>query len=275
MKRILLLAIVAATTLSACQKKDQIVVLKTKFGDIRILLYDQTPKHKQNFLYLAKEGLYDSTLFHRVIRNFMIQGGDVNGRPGMEARIDYTVPAEFVDTLIHHRGAVAAARQGDQVNPQRASSGSQFYIVQGLVQSEAELTTDMAKLNQFVPRISEIPGYEHMTDTLNAIYYAQGSEAYYQKLLSLKPVLEEAFSVSLNRDYPERRMKIYTSIGGTPHLDDAYTVFGRVVEGMEVVDQIAAVQTAQGDRPVEDIYLKVELEDISPAQLQKRYPWPF
>ena len=275
MKRIFLIASASLLMLASCQKKDYIVVIKTAYGDIRVILYDQTPKHKQNFLYLARTGQYDSTVFHRVIRNFMIQGGDVNAKPGMEDKIDYTIPAEFIDTLIHHRGALAAARLGDQQNPERASSGCQFYIVQGLVQSETELTTDMARLNQYLNRIGELPGYESMPDTLNAIYYSKGNEAYYQKILSLKPVLEEGFSINLSRNYPERRMKVYTTLGGTPHLDDAYTVFGRVVEGLEVVEKIAGVQTGQANRPVENIYIRMELEPISPKQLQKRYPSPF
>ncbi len=120
---ILLSVMTVMLSLSSCEKKDYLVTIKTKFGDIMVILYDQTPKHKENFLKLAKSGDYDSTIFHRVIRDFMVQGGDVNAKPGNKNKIDYTLPAEFVDTLFHRRGALAAARQPDNINPKKESSG--------------------------------------------------------------------------------------------------------------------------------------------------------
>lgn len=184
------------------------VLLKTSMGDIVIALYDETPLHKENFIKLVNDKYYDGVLFHRIIQNFMIQTGDPesktakpgqmlgNGGPG------YTIPAEFVPGLYHKRGAVAAARMGDNVNPKKESSGSQFYIVDGRVFS---------------------------TNDLNRVIQMTG------------------------KTYSMDQIKDYTSIGGAPHLDGDYTVFGEVVSGMEIVDKIAAQQKDGRDRPLEDI----------------------
>ncbi len=190
------------------QSEDTFILIKTNKGDIKIKLYNETPQHRDNFIKLVKEGFYEGTLFHRVIKNFMIQGGDPqskNAAPGQRlgnGGPGYTIPAEFNDNLIHKKGALAAARQGDNVNPQKASSGSQFYIVQGKKYSQAEL-------------------------------------AMYEK--------------KLNKTFSAKQKEVYTTIGGTPFLDGEYTVFGEVVDGIEVVDEIANVQTQPGDRPVEDV----------------------
>jgi peptidyl-prolyl cis-trans isomerase B (cyclophilin B) len=263
---VLLITFIAA----GCHKeKDYLVTIKTRFGDIGLILYDQTPEHKQNFLKLAQSGQYDSTLFHRVIPAFMIQGGDVGTRPGSSGDVDYTLPAEFVDTLFHHYGALAAARQGDGVNPEKRSSGSQFYIVQGTIADADQLTTDMQQLNKLLPNLAEVPGYETILDTLRNLYFNAGEAAYNAKLMQLVPVIEERFDVQLKKKYPKDRLQAYTRIGGTWHLDDAYTVFGRVVSGMQVVEQIAAVQTAPGDKPVEPVYMTVEVEEISQKQIRE------
>ena len=258
-------------SLSSCEKKDYLVTIKTKFGDIMVILYDQTPKHKENFLKLAKSGDYDSTIFHRVIRDFMVQGGDVNAKPGNKNKIDYTLRAEFVDTLFHRRGALAAARQPDNINPKKESSGCQFYIVQGVVFSPEELTTDMQKVNQYLRKLIEKPEYAGLQDELTKVYYEEGEKAYSKKIVELLPVLEKEFNTGFKKDYPADRLKVYTTVGGTPHLDDAYTVFGQVVEGMEVVNKIAAVKTGKMDKPLEDIYMTMEVKEISPKELKKLY----
>ncbi len=196
------------------QQSEQLVKITTDFGEIVLKLYNETPAHRDNFVKLVEEGFYDGTLFHRVINAFMIQGGDPsskNAQPGQplgSGGPDYTIQAEIVPGLFHKKGALAAARLGDQANPERRSSGSQFYIVQGRVWTPEELD-----------RMEQQRGM--------------------------------AFS-------PEQR-QAYTTIGGTPHLDAGYTVFGEVVEGLDVVDKIAAVQTAPGDRPVQDVAMKIEL----------------
>lgn len=190
----------------------QKVKIITSFGEIIIELFNQTPVHRDNFLKLASEGYYDGVLFHRVINSFMIQAGDPYSKaaqPGQPLGLggpDYTLTAEIVPGLFHKKGALAAARQGDQVNPQRRSSGSQFYIVQGRVWTHEELDR-----------------------------------------------MEQQRGVSFS---PEQR-QAYTSIGGTPHLDGGYTVFGQVIQGIDVVERIAAVQTGTGDRPLQDVSLKM------------------
>jgi len=271
MKNIVFALLGIVLAFSACAKKDYVVTIKTSYGDIKVILYDQTPEHKENFLKLAKSGDYDSTIFHRIIKNFMIQGGDVNAKSGNENKIDYTVPAEFVDSLFHHKGALAAARKGDNINPKKESSGCQWYIVQGQVVPEAQLTTDMQKVNQYLPQLMQKPDYAHLRDELSKIYYEQGQEAYADKIMECVPIVEKEFNIKCTREYSAERLQAYTTIGGTPHLDDEYTVFGRVVEGLDVVDKIGAVQTATMDKPAEDIFMTMEVKAMSPKKLKKLY----
>lgn len=190
--------------------KDCRVLVKTNMGDLTILLSDKTPQHRDNFLKLVNEGFYNGLLFHRVINGFMIQGGDPNSKnAGPNDRLGsggpgYTVPAEMIPELIHQKGALAAARTGDGVNPERKSSGSQFYIVHGGPLSDQQLDK-----------------------------------------------IEQQSGVS----YSDEQRELYKTIGGTPFLDHNYTVYGKVVEGMEIVDKIAETKTAPGDRPVEDVVI--------------------
>lgn len=191
--------------------KDTLVEIITDFGTMKFKLYKETPLHRANFLKLAGEGFYDSLLFHRVIKDFMIQGGDPqskNAAPGQmlgSGDVGYKIPAEFVDTLYHKKGVLAAARDG---NPQKASSGCQFYIVQGKKLTEPEM--QMAEQR-------------------------------------------------LGKKLTEAQRQAYTTVGGTPWLDGGYTVFGEIVEGLDVVDKIAAVETLPGDRPKTDVRMKVRL----------------
>ncbi len=272
MKKSLIIWITTALIFTSCQDKDYLVTIKTRYGDIKVILYDDTPLHKKNFLKLAGEGMYDSTTFHRVIENFMIQGGDINAKPGFKGTIEYTIPAELVKSHFHHRGALAAARQPDNINPEKASSGDQFYIVQGQRFKAADLTIDMDKINKYLTNLAEVPGYEGILDTLTEIYYKKGIAAYNKKISELKPVMEQRFGVSFDKKYPPERLKAYTTIGGAPHLDDSYTVFGRVVEGLDVVDKIASVKTGPGDKPVEDIFMTMEVESVPASKIEKRYP---
>lgn len=262
----------AALLLDCTPQKDYVVTINTKYGPIKVILYDQTPKHKQNFLKLAREGKYDSTTFHRIIKDFMIQGGDVNAKPGNENEIDYTIPAEFVDTLIHHRGALAAARMGDQVNPARESNGCQFYIVEGQVFDKEDLTLDFDKINADLKHWAEVPGYDSLLENLQAVYRNNGPKAYNDSLKKLVPAMEKRFDKDYSKPYDPRRLKVYTTMGGAPHLDDTYTVFGRVVEGMDVVDKIASVKTAgPANKPVDDIYITMDVEEINKDTWNKRY----
>jgi len=270
MKSTLVLFLILALGFSACAKKDYLVTIRTSYGEIKVILYDQTPKHKANFLKLAENGDYDSTVFHRIIKGFMIQGGDIYQKPENKGKEEYTIPAEFLDTLIHVRGALAAARNPDNMNPEKASSGCQWYIVQGRVFGAEELTTDVGKMNQYVMQYLRRPENSALGQELSLVYQQQGEQGYVKKLIELRPEIEKEFNVSFAIDYPTDKLQVYTTVGGAPHLDGAYTVFGRVVEGMDIVDKIAAVQTAN-EAPLEKIYMTMELESMSPAKLKKQY----
>lgn len=210
------LALVGAMVLAGCRQKVNVVVMDTTMGTIELKLYDETPLHRDNLIQLVKEGAYDSLLFHRVIQDFMIQGGDPdskNAEPGVllgEGDRPYTVPAEFrLDQgIFHRRGVLGAAREGDDVNPEQRSSAMQFYIVWG--------------------RVFDDEGLDRMQERLDR---------------------STGGSVTLT---PEMR-EVYKTIGGTPHLDGQYTVFGEVVSGLEVVDAIQRVPTDENDRPLEDV----------------------
>ena len=245
------------------------IKIATTEGDIIVRLYDETPKHRDNFLKLAKEGYYDGTLFHRVIKDFMIQGGDPDSKGAPAGKMlgtggpDYTIPAEFVyPQLFHKRGALSAARQADEVNPERESSGSQFYIVWGKVYKPQELKQmerqmaqqqEQTVFNQLVAknrskimdlrRNRDREGLQELQDELIAETHALCAEM-------PKPA------------FTEEQKTAYTTVGGTPFLDNQYTVFGEVESGLEVVEKIQNCETARGDRPKTDISMTVSiLED--------------
>lgn len=200
----------------------KIVEIKTPKGNMYVRLYDETPKHRDNFLKLAEEGFYNGTKFHRIIKSFMIQGGDPysknpatedmsgTGGPG------YTTDAEINPQFFHKKGALAAARQGDAINPQKKSSGSQFYIVQGNAYNKNQL------------------------DSLES------------RIRSMKP----SFS------WPDEQKEVYAKLGGTPHLDGDYTIFGEVVKGLDVLDAIAKIPTVPGDRPTEDTAMEMRVLEV-------------
>ena len=209
MKKVILAALVILGLTCQAQKateKETIVVIKTNYGTIKAKLYNDTTQHRDNFIKLVNEGWYDNSPFHRIIKDFMIQGGQ-----NADGRLDpgYKVPAEIKDNHFHKKGALCAARQPDQVNPKKASSGSQFYIVQG--QKYDDQTLDM---------------YENRRGKV----------------------------------FGAKQRQAYKTVGGTPHLDGDYTVFGEVIEGMDVVDKIAAVKTGRMDAPIEAVTMTIEIE---------------
>ena len=265
-----------------CSKgdKDYLITIKTKFGDMKAILYNETPKHKENFVKLINEGFYDSLAFHRVIQNFMIQSGDPNsrnasaGQPLGSGGPGYTIPAEFNPKLFHKRGALSAARMGDNVNPQKESSGSQFYIVQGQVMNEAALTTDLNKLSSSVFQYIEANNDTLLRNELVLLYQTDQSE-YLQKILSLKETVAGELNTSFTKDYPADRLEAYTTVGGAQHLDDAYTVFGQVVEGLEVIDLIAAERTDGRDRPLKDIHMVITIEEVPQSEITDKYGYQY
>jgi len=238
------------------EAKFQIV---TEFGTIKIKLYNETPLHRDNFIKLTKEGFYTDLLFHRVISRFMIQGGDPdskNAEPGKllgNGDLGYTIPAEFNPKFFHHRGVLAAAREGDQVNPEKKSSACQFYLMQGRVFRPGELDSLQTKLennrkmNLMQTKIKAIEaelnqlGAEGKQNEINARINAL-REAVENESKQLPPIR-----------FTDEQRKAYTTIGGYPSLDQNYTIFGEVIEGMEVIDQIAQQQTDKNNRPLKDI----------------------
>lgn len=236
------------------------VDIETSMGHIKVMLYNETPAHRDNFVKLVKEGYYDGTLFHRVINKFMIQGGDGdsrNAKPGQRLGLGdpgYTIPAEFVyPKYFHKKGALAAARQGDNVNPKKVSSGSQFYIVTGevipagqlgQVERQLQMQQEQNVFNQLVEaHRDEILAMRRARDT-------QGLQALQDQLIAEMHAQIAREGVAA---LTEEQKQAYTTIGGTPHLDGAYTVFGEVIEGMDVVEKIEKVATDSADRPKEDV----------------------
>lgn len=247
-------------------KNDVKVIMHTSLGDVTLLLYGDTPKHLANFVKLAAEGYYDGLLFHRVIKDFMVQGGDPDSRNAAAGQAlgmgspDYKIDAEIAwPRAFHKRGALAAAREGDQVNPQHKSSGSQFYIVTGR-------TFNQQQLNQMEQQLKHSATQEILDslvaqnrDSIMALRRNRDTAGLQQMQTDL---IEQAKAKAAENPVaftPEMR-EAYTTVGGAPHLDRAYTVFGEVIEGMDIVDKIQQVETDHRDRPVEDVrILKMEV----------------
>ena len=239
--------------------KDALVDIKTSVGDIRIRLYGETPKHRDNFLKLVKEGFYEEVLFHRVINQFMIQTGDPSSKGAPAGKSlgtggpGYDIDAEIIyPQYFHKRGALAAARQGDEVNPDRRSSGSQFYIVTGKVYNAGQLTQMEKQLQyQQMQTIFNDLAKQHR-DTIMAMRRNRdqaGLQALQEELVKKT----EAEAAKNPAKFTQAQIDAYTTVGGTPHLDGTYTVFGEVVEGMDVVAKIETTATGAQDRPKEDI----------------------
>jgi peptidyl-prolyl cis-trans isomerase B (cyclophilin B) len=276
-----LLSVCAVIMTSCAQKKDYVVTIKTKYGDMVAILYDETPKHKENFIKLAKEHYYDSLLFHRVMQGFMIQGGDPeskkaqpgqrlgNGGPG------YTIPAEINTKYFHEKGALAAARLGDQQNPSKASSGSQFYIVQGVTANEDELKTDQMKLDQAMGQYFQNPANKATYDSVIVVYQSNDVKAFQSLLMKLKPRVEKETGIKTDREISPEKVKAYSTVGGTPGLDGQYTVFGQVIKGLDVIDKIASQPGDEAHRPSEDIRMTVTVEELSRKKIEKLYGYQF
>lgn len=238
------------------------VRIQTTLGDITVRLYDETPLHRDNFVKLAKEGYYDGTLFHRVIKDFMIQGGDPDSKGAPAGKMlgvggpDYTIEAEIKSGLYHKRGALAAARQGDEVNPERRSSGSQFYIVWGQVYNEGQLRQFSKQMEmQQMQAVFSALAKEHHDEIMQM--RRERNRAGLQELQEKLAAEAEAQVKAQGAGMTDEQRAIYSTVGGTPHLDGQYTVFGEVEEGLDVVEMIQQAATARGDRPVDDIEMRV------------------
>jgi peptidyl-prolyl cis-trans isomerase B (cyclophilin B) len=283
MKKILPALLVAFLLIfsSCAQNKDQVITIKTKYGDMVAILYDETPKHKANFIKLAKEHYFDSLLFHRVIEGFMIQGGDPdskNATPGQHLGTGgptYTIDAEFNPKFFHEKGAFSAARMSDAQNPSKASSGSQFYIVQGKKWTEDELKFDQMKFNMAMQQYFQNPVNKPAYDSLFATYQSGDVNRYDSLLKKLRPRVEKETGIKTEKDVSPEVVKIYSTVGGAPHLDGQYTVFGKVIKGLEVIDKIAAQPKDESDRPIEDIRMMVTVEEMSKNKIEKEYGYKY
>ncbi len=256
-------------------EKEHLITIETRHGSMYAILYDETPKHKENFLELAKAGRYDSTEFHRVIQDFMAQGGDVFGKEKLPEEKWYTIPSEVNPKLIHEKGSIAAARQGDNVNPERRSSGSQFYIVKGKTYDEKSLNTDMRKLQEAFMKYIQLDSKRGIKEKYSDLYNREEYDSMTVVMLDHKEEIEKFLNVNLeNRKRPEQ-IKAYTTSGGTPHLDDAYTVFGKVIKGLEVLEKITAEETDRADRPTNPVWMKVNVELLEKKKITKEYGYEF
>ncbi len=246
---------------SSKKEENQFVKISTEKGDIIIKLYNETPKHRDNIVKLANEKYYDGQIFHRIINNFVVQGGDPdtkNAKPDSlygNGGPNYLIDAEFVDTLIHKRGAVGMAREGDDVNPEKKSAGSQFYLVKGKLYTNEQLNELENKL---------------ALRKKSALY----KKIFSEKLANLKDQKKiDTISISLDMSitfdsiwekqpkfkFTDQQRRVYTTIGGIPHLDGNYTVFGEVIQGMDIVENFSAVETDKNDRPLKDIKFSISV----------------
>lgn len=270
-----LLLIILCAAFTACQtgqkkenltmdnKKDVLLRIETSKGDVTVKLYNETPSHRDNFMKLAKDGTYEGTLFHRVIKDFMIQAGDPDSKGAPKGKmlgsgdVGYTIPAEFVyPQYFHKRGALSAARQGDDVNPAKASSGCQFYIVTGKVFNDSTLLSMEQQKNQGkLQTIFNGLAQKHMKE-IYKLRKENNQDALYDLQEKLIAEAEAIAATEPDFQFTPEQIQAYTTIGGTPHLDNEYTVFGEVVEGLDIVDAIQQVETATADRPVEDVVIK-------------------
>ncbi len=259
-----LLYVLLVTLLSSCNEKKTAteVLIETSMGDIRVELFDDTPQHRDNFIRLAREGVFDDIMWHRIVPELMIQTGDPTLKPGNRpvtadtSALHYTVPQEIrFPRYIHRRGMVAAARQPDDKNPTKASSPTQWYIVTG----EKYTTESLANFYQTLYQEAVNAHWRRLQDQ-HAVRLSQleqrNKDAYYELQDSILSVAEAAVAARPPRPFNEQQKRAYTTEGGCPHLDGEYTIFGQVVEGMNVVERIASTPTDERERPLRPVYIR-------------------
>lgn len=246
------------------------VVIETPYGKMLVKLFEETPLHKANFLKLVKDGTFDSLLFHRVIYQFMIQGGDPLSKKAAKGDslghgdLGYTLPAEFNSKLIHKKGSLCAAREGDDINPQMASSASQFYLVMGKKRTKEELKKYEDRINKaYYLRCARSfmasPQGKELKQKYNYYKNASLGDSAAQVNTQIEASVMDEYRKKEEYTFSDYQIETYTTLGGTPHLDGTYTVFGEVIQGLEVIDKIAALKTDERNRPIEDIRMKMYL----------------
>lgn len=258
----LILLIIIISCSATVKNENTIIVIQTTSGDIKIKLYDNTPVHRDNFIKLINSGFYEGISFHRVIKDFMIQAGDPVTKTGpVSNKADtlktYTIPAEFIGTNFHKKGALAAARQGSDVNPEMRSSGTQFYIVQGVKFTDEGLNQSEQRINGSIKQNLFNKLLKETADSIS-LSGKTISAGEIQEIASVK--MFEYLTKTKEYKIPDDQRTIYKSIGGTPRLDGTYTVFGEVIEGLDIIDKIASVQTDASDKPLTDVkILKIKI----------------
>ncbi len=264
------LSLIDAVSPENAVEKRKKIEIQTIHGNMVIELFNETPAHRDNFLKLAKEGFYNDLLFHRVISEFMLQGGDPDSKAAPATKRlgtggpGYTLPAEIIPGMVHTKGALAAARQGDQVNPEKRSSGSQFYIVQGRTYNEADLKRQVeSKANRHYQTNSRAyfaaPENEGAMEAYRNVSQARDTEGIAEEEAKLREWVDKHYGPAPVVTYTEAQLNTYATQGGTPHLDGDYTVFGQVVQGLAVIDKIGAAQKGAADRPLEDIKMTIRV----------------
>jgi len=266
--------LVTCINFDAIAKTDTLIVIRTSLGTIKLKLYDDTPNHRHNFIKLVQSGFYDSLLFHRVINSFMIQGGDPDSKTAVSIQtlgngdVDYTIPDEVNPNHFHKKGALAAARQADDINPKRVSSGCQFYIVHGKKYAEMDMATVESRMaNQLKQSLTleylRRPENKELQERFESFQQARNTDSLTALKKIIQPFVEaELSNHKIHKFTPEEKM-VYAKVGGSPHLDGNYTVFGEVIGGIEIVDKIAEVEVSGNNRPKLDIRMKVTLEVVN------------
>ena len=277
--RIDFITLIAIILLSSFQFKafakiDTLVVISTNYGVIKLKLYEDTPFHRHNFIKLSKNGFYDSLLLHRVISGFMIQGGDPDSKRASAEQIigngdiGYTLPAEIASQHFHKKGTIAAARQADDVNPEKVSSGCQFFIVQGKKYSELDMVNVETRMANQVKQSLKMkylnnPAHVLLKERYLAHQQARNNDSLNAITKLIQPFIEEEFKTQKMHKFTPEEKLVYNKLGGAPHFDGNYTVFGEVIEGIEVIDKIAEVKVQGNNRPVTNIRMKVTLEIVN------------
>lgn len=272
---IILISISCSNSGEPTSQEDYLITISTPMGEMKAILFDETPLHKKNFVELAKAGKYDENIWHRVIDGFMIQGGDVYRGTQEQEPADAKIPAEIIPGFFHKKGAIAAARQSNQINPKKLSSSCQFYVVQG--SPYETLTTDLYTLNQKMSDLLARPEFGDLLAQFQELAAARDNRGMNKLALENKHLVEEEFGIDLFKPLSPDAEAAYKGTSGTPSLDGQYTVFGQVLEGFDVIDKIASVKTIgpPTDQPVEDITLSVKVETVTKAEITEKYGYQY